>query len=325
MKKVLFFVFLMLAYSVFAENEVHKELKNAPQKKGKGGFTSSFLAASNFIFNDSRSVIGQKDGSNVTLGLSLKGGFNYLKKLNELQFNMEISQQFSRTPDLERFVKSSDIAKFDLSYLYNISKIWGPFVKVSLDTSLLPGYNETKDDEDYIIPDGPDVTTNSMKLVSSLQPMIFKQTAGLYYRPIKKKSITFQLNAGAGAMEVLADGGYALNDDDATDAIELLALKSYSELGSSIFMKLNGTVKSASIVDYDLRLELMTPFLNDDDQNRGVFELTNINFSFTVSSKVTSWLSVNYELKITKTPQLLDEFQIQNNIMLSLNYMLIGK
>jgi hypothetical protein len=190
---------------------------------------------------------------------------------------------------------------------------------------LLPGYNDTKDDIDYNIPDGPNKTTNSMKLVSSLQPMTFKETMGLFYRPIQKKAINFQVNAGAGAIQVLADGGYIIADDATTPELDLTSLKSYNELGSSIFMNLNGVIDASSKIDYKATLELMTPFINDDTQNRGAFELTNIDFNFTISSKITSWLSINYELKITKKPQLLDEYQIQNNLMLSLNYILLGK
>jgi len=326
MKKILVLVALLVSFSLFSLEEIAKEVKNAPKKKMTEGVKGNLSVSSNFILNDSRSVIGQQDGYNMTLGFAIKGGVSYVKKANEVQFNLDISEQFSRTPELERFIKSSDLAKFDLSYLYSISTVWGPFAKASFETSLLEGKNETLNEVEYLVPDEENKITDSMKLVSSLQPMILKQTAGVFYRPIKKEAINFQLNVGGGAMEVIADGGMIVNDDAATvDLIELTKLKSYNEFGSSIFMKVNGLVKSVSVINYSATLELMTPFLNDDDQDRGAFELTNIDFTLTLSSKITSWLSLNYELKITKTPQLLDEFQIKNNIMLSLNYMLLGK
>jgi len=155
--------------------------------------------------------------------------------------------------------------------------------------------------------------------------MIFKETAGLFYKPVSKKEINFQINAGAGAIQTIADGGYVLADNKDTPEIELSELKSYNEAGSSVYMDLHGTFKAVSVIDYKATLELLTPFLNDDAQNRSAMELTNIDFNFVISSKVTSWLSVNYELKIIKRPQLLDKYQIQNNLMLSLNYILFEK
>lgn len=326
MKKILILTILLLTTSVFASDVIKEEVKNAPTKvTAKDGFHSNLSVSSNFIFASSKDVIGQQDGTNITLGFASKGGFTYLKGANEILFNMNISEQFTRTPELERFIKSSDLAKFNVSYLYHVSTIWGPFAKFALETSLLPGSNETKDAVNYKLPDGLTKNSKSMKLVSSLQPMILKETTGLFYKPISKKEINFQLNAGAGAIQTIADGGYIVKNDDATPEIDLMALKSYNELGSSIYMDLNGTIKTMSVIDYKATLELMTPFLNDDPQKRGAVELTNIDFNLTLSSKITSWLSLNYELKIVKRPQLLDKYQIQNTLMISLNYILLGK
>ncbi len=326
MKRILILTILLLTTSVFASDIIKEEVKNAPTKvTSKDGFHSNLSISSNFIFANSKDVIGQQDGTNITIGFASKGGFTYLKGANEVLFNMNISEQFTRTPELERFIKSSDLAKFDTSYLYHVSSVWGPFAKLALDTSLLPGYSETKDKVNYKLPDGLIKNTKSMKLVSSLQPMIIKETVGLFYRPIDKKAIYFQVNAGAGTIQTIADGGYIVKNDDATPEIDLMELKSYNELGSSIYMDLHGTIKTMSVIDYKATLELMTPFLNDDPQKRAAGELTNIDFNLTLSSKITSWLSLNYELKIIKKPQLLDKYQIQNTLMISLNYILLGK
>jgi len=325
MKKFLILLILFISVSLFGSDVIKENIKNAPKVKNKDGFKSTLSVSSNFIFNDSRDVIGQQDGTNVTIGLAAKGGFVYVNKASEIQFNMDISEQFTRTEDMGRFLKSADLAKFDVSYLYNVSKIWGPFAKFALETSILPGYNETKEEIDYNIPDEPNKTTDSMKLVSSLQPMTFKETMGLFYRPIQKKSINFQVNAGAGAIQVIADGGFIVKDDATTPELDLSPLKSYNELGSSIFMNLNGVISSVSKIDYKATLEVMTPFINDDPQERGAFELTNIDFNFTISSQITSWLSINYELKVIRRPQLLDKYQVQNNLMFSLSYIFLGK
>jgi hypothetical protein len=69
-------------------------------------------------------------------------------------------------------------------------------------------------------------------------------------------------------------------------------------------------------------IAFMVPFINDlrEDDDRSAFELTNMEFGASLSFKVFEWLSIDYVFRAIKQPQLLDEFQIQNNLLLTASY-----
>ena len=64
----------------------------------------------------------------------------------------------------------------------------------------------------------------------------------------------------------------------------------------------------------------MTPFAHSAlpaGDNRGAMALTNVEIDATLSFKLVDWASLDYELKALRQPQLLDRFQVQNNLLLT--------
>ncbi|MBN2694830.1 hypothetical protein JXR93_09230 [bacterium] len=330
MKKLTILILMFLTILICAD-ELTATAKNALSipKSGelkKNGVIPFLSASSNFLLNDNRSFIGQEDGSVITFGLSLKGNLDLFYNNHDLRLAMDVIEQFSRTPILDRFTKTTDNLKLEISYLYHISSIWGPYAKGTFETSILPSYYETVEEQTYQKPDFSTKRTNSMQIVPSLKPITIKESLGLFYSPLKRKEITLETKGGFGALHTMASGAYFIDDDVATtNTIELSEFKSFNQAGASLSLNLNGSIEAKSVITYDLKFEMLTPFIYDDSENRGSWELTNYDTSLTLSTQLTSWLSINYQLKLIKQPQLLDEWQVQNNVSLSLNYLLIGK
>jgi hypothetical protein len=330
MKKLTILIFMFFTTLIFADEltSTAKEALVVPKgtETKKNGVSPSLSASSNFVLNDNRSFIGQEDGSVITFGLSLKGNLDFFYDNHDLRLAMDVIEQFSKTPVLDRFTKTTDNLKIELTYLYHISTFWGPYAKGTLETSILPSYYETVDEQMYQKPDFSTKRTNSMQIVPSLKPITIKESLGLFYAPLKRKDITLETKGGFGALHTMASGAYFVDDNPTTtDVIELSEFKSFNQAGSSLSLNVNGSIETKSVITYDLKFEMLTPFIYDDPQERDSWELTNYDASLTLSTQLTSWLSINYQLKLVKQPQLIDEWQVQNNIMLSLNYLLIGK
>ena len=70
------------------------------------------------------------------------------------------------------------------------------------------------------------------------------------------------------------------------------------------------------------QIMIMIPFINDLDteDDRSITELTNIEIGATISFKVFEWLAIDYVFRALRQPQLLDEWQIQNNLLLTASY-----
>jgi peptidoglycan hydrolase CwlO-like protein len=62
------------------------------------------------------------------------------------------------------------------------------------------------------------------------------------------------------------------------------------------------------------------PFLNNDDTDRSILKLTKVQLAAALGMSVVSWLSINYQLKVTRDLQLVDAVQVQNALLFSLQY-----
>lgn len=302
---------------------VKNTTKKDPKNVKKDGLHKTVSINASALLNDNRSVIGQQDGSQVTLGFGITADFLYLKKAHEVQFGGLLAENFTRTVELERFVKTNDQLQLKTAYLFHVSTLWGPFARASLETSLLPGYVSTSADatylknEQYAVPK----TTDDMKITESFSPLTLKQSMGAFITPLDKKVAKATFSLGFGAIEVFAANAFKVDDDAATaGVIELVELEDYQQGGASFLAELSGVFKLNTDISYKLTLDILMPFLYDDAQDRDPLELTNIDASGTLSAKLTSWLAINYQFKFLNQPQLLDEWQIQNNVSITANF-----
>ncbi len=281
--------------------------------------------AANFSLMDSRNVISKQEGTTINIGFNIKGKMDYRKGPSEWLNSLEIIGGFTRTPALEEFVKGDDLLKLESLYLYSIGKTWGAFAQGVLKTSIFEGNEITPDLKIYIRSDeaSPE-TTDKLKLTDPFQPLILEEAAGLFYRPWNKKELTAEFMIGPAGNQVIADGQYVIDDNGNTpDVIEVRELKNYAQFGGKAAARLNGEIQLKSQITYSVLAEAMMPFVYDDDENRDPPELTNYNFAASLSTKLTDWLSVNYEFKALKQPQLIDEWQVSNNLMISLHYIFV--
>jgi hypothetical protein len=50
-------------------------------------------------------------------------------------------------------------------------------------------------------------------------------------------------------------------------------------------------------------------------EERNALDLTNVEFRANLSVKLVEWASLDYQFKTLREPQLIDDFQIQNNLL----------
>ncbi len=326
--KKLIILLILLTFSLFSnEFEISKEGVKAEKLTAvkPNGFTPLVTVSTNFILNKNESFIGKENGSYITTGLDFNGKFDIFHNNHDIRLSVAVSEQFSRTPVLERFTKSADSIKSDLSYLYYINNVFGPYSKAAIETTLLSSYYDTVDEATYEKPDSSIKTTNSMKLIPAFKPITIRESIGAFYNPINKKEINFEVRGGFGALHTMADNAYFIDDNKETSVIELKEYDSFNQGGASFLANFKGIISLNTAISYEAGIEILMPFLYEDTQKRSSTELTNYDMYINLSTQLTSWLSLNYQLKVLKQPQLLDEFQIQHNFTISLNYLLIGK
>lgn len=299
------------------ETEVVKDTK--PQ-----GWDPALVLGASISLSSNSNFVGQADGNSFTGGLNLLGRLDHLQGVVDWRNTLKLNEVFTRTPVIDQFVKTVDQLFFESVLYLRYSEVVGPFASVKLETSILEGRDVRPSAVDYSV-DGTTVETGvtSTRLTDPFQPLQLKEAIGVFASPISKKTIEVDFRAGFGASQTFADGARIVKDDASTATIvELVSLKDVIQAGAVLGVEAKGELEEGR-VNYQARAEVMTPFINDDAANRDALELTNVDIGAKLGFKLFEWASLNYELKIMRLPQLVDAWQIQNNLLLTFSYTLI--
>jgi hypothetical protein len=149
-----------------------------------------------------------------------------------------------------------------------------------------------------------------------------QETVGLFAQPLTLKAFSVEFKVGFSAKQIFADSQLAVDDDKDTDPVEIKELSNAFQGGPAVGLDLKGQVLDGKIAYY-AGAELMFPVINNDDSGLGVGEMMNFIAEAGVSFKIVSWASLDYKLKVLREPQVLDEYQIQNNLLLTFSYALV--
>lgn len=299
------------------EGEVVKDAK--PE-----GWDPSLVLGASISLSSNSNFVGQPDGNSFTGGLNIQGGLDYRKDIIDWRNTLKINEVFTRTPVIDEFVKTVDQLFFESVIYLRYSEAFGPFASVKLETAILEGRDVRAAAVDYAV-DGTTVATGvtSIKTTDAFQPLQLKEALGVFVRPISTKTIEVDFRAGFGASQTFAEGARIIADDAATaTTVELSTLKDVIQAGAVIGVEAKGELEEGR-VNYSARVEAMMPFINDDPANRSAVDLTNVDIGGKLGFKLFEWASLNYELKIMRLPQLVDAWQIQNNLLLTFSYALI--
>jgi len=293
------------------------------------GWDFSATVGSSVSFGDNRKVVGQPNGSSWLMGLQFTGEANLLAGRNEWRNALSIKESFSRTPVIPEFVKASDEVKLDTIYIYRFLPPWlGVFGRAGFATSFFEGKDVRPTVVDYAIQGRDKVFTNDrLKLTDPFKPFVLKESVGLVYTPVSSDPVTFEARVGFGGRHTFAEDQFVLADKPETiGLIEVNALSTVHQAGAEATLGAWGTAYD-KLLTYKAQLEAMTPVVHTSlpaDDKRNALELTNVEFLVTLSFKLVSWASLDYQFKIMREPQVVDEWQMQNSLLLTFSYSLIN-
>ena len=274
---------------------------------------------------NNRNVVGQPDGSTIVFGYKFEGGVDVYGDGHELRNSLNVAASITQTPLVGTLTKASDDLMLESIYLYHVVDWFGPFVQFKLSSTTLPGMNHQPEPTTYLIEnvDGSveTRTANRLFLTDALMPMRLKESAGGFFQPIAEEPYSFEFRLGAGARETFAEGQRTVDDDDTTPEIEVKELDDVFQFGVEAVAEFWGAVYTKRLT-YKVGAEAMIPFANNqrDDDDRNALDLTNVEFRANLSVKLVEWASLDYQFKTLREPQLIDEFQIQNNLVLTASY-----
>jgi hypothetical protein len=312
---------------------VPTEIKGAEKADVDGwapflGLTSTLALASN------SSVVGQVDGFSTLFGLGVTGGADFVHGSHLVRSTLSIIESFARTPVVDEFVKTNDVAKLGALYNYFLTKNLGLYGRLDVTTGLFRTTDVRGEPTSWVetVPGGMPIalTTNGFrqKLAGSFNPFTVDESAGAFLEPLRGPKLSVSIRGGLGGRHTLADNVLLLDDVKATPEIELTRLRNVHQLGAELFAGAVGKLKEGK-ASYKVGASILFPFVNNDQDDRGTSDLTRIGFEGGLTFNIYSWMSLVYNLNITRDPQLFakgaEQIQVQNSLLLTFQFTLVKK
>ena len=315
--------------TVHAEDETEYVPGEQPAKSDDEveGWNGKLALGANVNLSSNQDVVGETDGFTALLGLSTNGALEYNSGAHQWESNLLLNESFARTPSLGEFVKNTDTLALESLYQYYFLPWSGAFGEATFETSLFTTNNVTAEPRDYVVArtDGTEERFNQIgtfELAGPLDPTSVSESAGIFVKPVRKTPFTLVIRGGIGARETLAQGVRAVDDNPDTDVIEVTELRDVYQAGAEAFAGAQGEFPERDIT-YKIGGTGLLPLLNNDPQDRGAVELFRYGLTGQVNFNVFEWMSINYNARILRDPQLIEKTQVQNNLLLTVKYSLI--
>lgn len=289
------------------------------------GFSGQLGVEASFNLVSNQNVIGQNEGTSLLLGGALSGGLDYFEGRHQWRNTLLYNTSWTRSPTLKNFVKNNDKVELESIYNYLLNDWVGPYARASVETSAFATELVSEEATGYLITredgtvDGE--VTDRLRVADPLSPLNLFQSVGVAMEPVRQEAVRATLRVGFGAREAFAQGVLAVQDDAATNDVELVELSDAYQAGAEAFIGVEGKFPERRI-DYRIGATALVPFLNNDEQDRSPLDLTRIGMTGKVRVAIVDWMGLTYSLMVLSDPQLLEETQVQNSLLLTFNYTL---
>lgn len=306
-------------------NAEYVEKPKADESSRPDGVNAGLTLGATLNVNDNRSVVGQAQGTGFAGGYTADAAVDYNHTEHEWRNGLLLSAGTTRTPAIEAWIKTRDAVTLESIYLYHVVPWFGPFARFGLDTQMFGGSDPRAAPTTYEIarPDGGKemLTGTRLHLSDPFKPLTLKESAGAFVQPLSEERIQLEGRVGVGAQEVFANGVLALSDDVTTaDKVEVKELASFNQAGIEALAEATGTFRPQRIT-YKAGVGFLFPLAHSAlaaGDTRTNAQLTNLEIVGALSFKLLEWASLDYQLRVVRQPQLIDAWQVSNNLLLTI-------
>ena len=308
-----------------AKGETEAVDKPDEAKKRQDGWNPGIAIGASFNLIDTRSVVGQMDGTTVTLGGALDAALEFNSGMHEWRNSLLGAAGTTYSPSIGEFIKNSDGLAFESIYLLHAIEIFGPYARFAFDTQMFPGMDIRPSAVDYQVSNLDGTTTSyngrRLALTDPFKPFEFREGIGAFIQPLNQTQIHMEGRAGFGAQETLAAGNLAVTDDSSTPQIEVKQIDDSYQVGAEATFNVWGFFDTTKRVSYTAGVGVLVPFATSAlpaGDNRSLGELTNFLGTVGLNAKLFDWASLGYRLQVVRQPMLVDKWQISNNVLITI-------
>ena len=289
---------------------------------------------------DARNVVGATEGTAIQVGLNIGAEAKYKQDQHTWDTILTIQEALQRTPNANdevgsSFVKSLDNLDLLSTYIYRFSDPdWlGPFAQFKLNTQIFP--TTTTPGEEFRIErqleDGTIELDDANRAAGSdvdqngaFEPLLLRETVGLFGQPYNEKVLSVDLKLGLGAQQTIVRDGFTLVGVESRDGVDPdgpISVYILKELESTFDVGIEATIQAKGFILEDVLtwyagVVAYLPFASTSDLD--FIDRLNLEITGGISLKVTKSLSFDWNLLVRRFPQVIEEFQVQNGFLLTL-------
>ncbi len=258
--------------------------------------------------------------------MNFKGNLNHVTEFTEWRNSLALLEATTSSASLPRWVKTGDSAKYETIFLYSFPSApkFGPYALGSVETSFFKGEDIRENVTTWDIHHRDGSTTNftgtTLAVTGAFRPITTKESTGLFWKALEEEKANIEARLGIGAMQINADGQFAVKGKNAQGDTDVDELKSFDQLGVESGVFANGKINEHS--NYEFSASVLTPFIvhRDAGDDRSPIRLTNIEVAAKLTSKITSWASFSYDYRMKIQPQLVDQTQQTHLLVFNVSY-----
>lgn len=348
-----------LAQEGFAPEEIREELMDeSADEEGPppDGWQVRTKLGASFSLNHNANVVGTVDGLTLQLGAVLDGEAVYREGPHRWVNSVSLQETQTRTPELERFIKSLDQLDVATTYYYRFRnpKWLGVFARATMNTQIFDGElvaaetvlevrripndvdiqpdSLTRQSDVYIpFSEVRDVVNlepgTSLRLTRPFEPLNLRQSAGLFAEPYESTKLNVSTKLGIGAQEIIAHGTgdvlvTTIEDDGGRIAVVRELESIVLEVGAELELDLRGDLVE-KLLSYYFTLNAFYPPFTTSEIERDFAASVNLRLKSGISIKLSEVVSIDYVLNVLRIPAVTEDFQVQNALLVSASFDLI--
>ncbi len=282
----------------------------------EGPWHVSLLLGGGLSFNRASSVVGKPDGMSFDLNAFVEsvGGFDRDSHLFYARLYIEEEGRLSLPEGF--YLNLVDTFDVDLLYMYRLVSYFGPYVRTTFQTSLVPSFQDFETPTDVVRlglngeVKGTETAVIDTQLTVPFDPLDLRYGAGVRFDFTPTYWFDLKARTGVGARHLFARELFVNADDGATDAFEVREVPDFNQFG--VEASLLTELRITRWVLLKAEADALMPFDAPAD--------TALQLDATVSLRLASFASLNYILRLELDPAITDDLQLDQTVLLRFAY-----
>lgn len=275
-------------------------------------------------FTHSQSQLGINPGNYIDLGGKFRTGLHYTQDKHDWSSSIFVAEVFDMTPAIEnRWVKNTDILRFESRYLYNFHPYGALYVHGRTETSIFPSIDLHDKEKVFEMRNVDDsfrevIKASEIRINDPFLPFFFSENIGVVSGLIQEPFMNLEIRAGVSLRQTLANDQRMFVRELENEVRIVRDLRSYFQIGPTIGSAVRGSLFSDRL-EYSAGIDVLWPaWQYPSARERTFWRSFVVESSLGVGFYLSDWGFLQYQYVANHIPDIIARFQQMHSVTLNL-------